>query len=164
MHAWENALGRQFAAKLKTTRPQNKFAKRSKRKLTVTNSSLCTRPGLPCLACLRCLLSFAQFLLGSKSNALRQRRSQRSRAKFPYKFNAPTGKAMSERDGERERGRESMCVSELMPDNKQNIKTALSARRIMQADPSTTSQSQSMLATPSPLLKGVTLHNPYKIS
>lgn len=69
-----------------------------------------------------------------------------------------------ERGKKRERG--SMCVSELMPDNKQNIKTALSARRIMQADPSTTSKSQSMLATPSPLPPSgrVTLYNPYKIS
>lgn len=101
MHAWENAFGSQFAAKLKTTRPQNKFAKRSKesRKAQADSDQQQSvhQAMVACLPCLPCLLSFAQFMLGSKSNALRQRRS-RSRAQFPYKFNAPTGKEMPERE------------------------------------------------------------------
>lgn len=103
-------------------------------------------PSQACLSCLRCLLSFAQFLLGSKSNALRQRRSRNSHINL---MRQQANQCQSEKNEEREREGErgSVCVSEFMPDNKQNIKTALSAGRIMQADPSTTSQSPSMLAT-----------------
>lgn len=137
--------------------------KAEKRKLTVTNSSLCSRQWLPaCLACLVCwvlhnlCLAASQTLCGSVDRAA-VRNSHIN--------------LMRQQAKKCQRENECVCamcvcvsaVSELMPDNKQNIKTALSARRIMQAAPSTTRQSQSMLPPP-PRQHRVTPYNPYKIS
>lgn len=88
------------------------------------------------------LLSFAKFMLGSKSNAVRQSRGKVFQcpiwraAQFPYKFNAPTGKEMcpirKPFPNPFNPSSDSDADAELMPGY---IKIALSATRIMQAQP-----------------------------